>query len=178
MNTWVFQCFYFRNKLLIFKIKTLNELGEFKKFVINFFFPKKNREFLVMLRKLFIIFFILFYKFNIELKVLNCILILFIALCLQLSKNPFYTDDLNNLELLSLLASVFTLFFGLCYHLNESTGMKMILFLVVYVGNTIFMVFFAKKLIAINIEPLRKVLSICFRISFKKDVKLGKKDFF
>ena len=131
-----------------------------------------------MLRKLFIIFFILFYKFNIELKVLNCILILFIALCLQLSKNPFYTDDLNNLELLSLLASVFTLFFGLCYHLNESTGMKMILFLVVYVGNTIFMVFFAKKLIAINIEPLRKVLSICFRISFKKDVKLGKKDFF
>jgi hypothetical protein len=103
-----------------------------------------------MVRKMSLIFVLLFYKINSTMKVLYILLILCVNLGIQQKKSPFYTAFLNDLEFKSILVSTITLFFGLLYNISQSTAMKIIMVLVIVFANGYFLLLIIKKLLEIN----------------------------
>jgi hypothetical protein len=166
--------------VLLYLVRTRRELSEINTklrfgFLYNGF--KKSKfywEFLIILRKILIIFIVVFIgNQSIPIQALTLALILLNFLVLQYLTNPYASVELNQMELRSIFVASVTIFCGL-YYLTKDLGeiAKVLFFLVMLLVNLYFLTYFASNLfraIAVKLAKLHPLLRRILRQPLPND---------
>lgn len=82
---------------------------------------------------------------------------LLISLHIQYANNPYFADELNEMEVKSILVSAITIYCGLFYltgSLDDTS--KFILFVVMLLANILFLMTWLKQMFSVGIAALSK----------------------
>lgn len=105
------------------------------------------REFVVMLRKFSLIMVTSFWDSSVNVRALIVLLILAISIYLQISKKPYRSADLNELEFRSTLVSLLTIYLGLLYMVTTEIQYEALIFILIIGINLYFLLFWASRML-------------------------------
>ena len=113
------------------------------------FLNKTNiyREFVVMLRKFLLIMVTSFWDSSVNVRALIVLLILAISIYLQISKKPYRSADLNEMEFRSTLVSLLTIYLGLLYIVTQEIQYEALIFILIIAINLYFLLFWLSRVI-------------------------------
>ena len=100
-----------------------------------------------MLRKLLVIMVTSFWDSSVNVRALIVLLILAISIYLQISKKPYRSADLNEMEFRSTLVSLLTIYLGLLYIVTEEIQYEALIFVLIIGINLYFLLFWFSRLI-------------------------------
>lgn len=120
-----------------------------------------------MYRKILLIFIVAFINNN-SLKTLLALLTLAISVFLQKKFLPLSTNELNQVELLSSIAALTTLYFGFLNFLQNSNATKIIIICIVSAVNGFFLFYWFWKMILFNLSELHSCLKIVLKRFFPR----------
>jgi hypothetical protein len=158
--------------VLLYLVHNRTELSEINTklrfgFLYNGF--KKSKfywEFVIMLRKIIIICIVVFIgNQSIPIQALTLVLLLLNFLALQYLTRPYASDELNQMELRSILVASVTIFCGLYYLTKDLEEVaKVLFFLVMLLVNLYFLSYFASNLFRAMAVRLAKLHPLLRRI--------------
>ena len=96
--------------------------------------------------------------YSFESKMITAMALIFLSLILQLNFKPYNSTNLNNMEILSLIASNFTLFSGFLMHYNQTDYMIIFLTWLLVIANSFFIYTFSLQIFWIFLSKHMKVL--------------------
>lgn len=118
---------------------------------------KFHWEFVILYRKMLLIIIAVFLTSSISLQALVALLTLVFALILHTMHYPYLTPVLNNLELRGILVGGLTIYCGMFFLTCEvGTGLYILLFVVIILGNAYFLVYWLGKTGRAALELLLK----------------------
>ena len=99
-----------------------------------------------MLRKFLLIMVTSFWDSSVNVRALIVLLILAISIYLQISKKPYRSADLNEMEFRSTLVSLLTIYLGLLYIVTQEIQYEALIFVLIIGINLYFMVFWFTRI--------------------------------
>ena len=96
--------------------------------------------------------------YSFESKMITAMALIFLSLILQLNFKPYNSTNLNNMEILSLIASNFTLFSGFLMHYDLTDSLIISLTWLIVIANTFFIYTFSKQIFLIFLSKHVKIL--------------------
>jgi hypothetical protein len=122
--------------------------------------------FLVILRKLLIIiFFVFFSRISVPIQALCTFVVILISFLLQLRFQPYINSQLNTLELMSILVTAVTIYSGIFFLTGDlSEEAKIIVFVLMVLSNFIFLAFWIYLTFAFFFAKLYLKTRICRRV--------------
>lgn len=100
-----------------------------------------------MLRKFLLIMVTSFWDSSVNVRALIVLLILAISIYLQISKKPYRSADLNEMEFRSTLVSLLTIYLGLLYIVTQEIQYEALIFILIIAINLYFLIFWITRLI-------------------------------
>lgn len=100
-----------------------------------------------MLRKLLLIVVTSFWDSSVNVKALIVLLILAFSIYLQISRKPYRSSDLNELEFRSTLVSLLTIYLGLLYMVTEEIRYSALIFILIIMINGYFVLFWLIRML-------------------------------
>ena len=100
-----------------------------------------------MLRKFLLIMVTSFLDSSVKVRALLVLLILALSIYLQISKKPYRSADLNEMEFRSTLVSLMTIYLGLLYISTNEIQYEALIFVLIIGINLYFMVFWFTRII-------------------------------
>ena len=146
--------------------RKLDEVGERLKYGFLYNGYKERFyywEFIIILRKLFIIlFFVFISRVSIPIQALCTFIVILLSFLLQLKFEPYSIYQLNILELLSILVSAVTIYSGIFFLTKDlSENAKLIIFVLMLLSNISFMTFWFYLTFPIFITKVNAVFKTC-----------------
>ncbi len=100
-----------------------------------------------MLRKLLLIVVTSFWDSSVNVKALIVLLVLAFSIYLQISRKPYRSSDLNELEFRSTLVSLLTIYLGLLYMVTEEIRYSALIFILIILINGYFVLFWLVRML-------------------------------
>lgn len=100
-----------------------------------------------MLRKFLLIMVTSFWDSSVNVRALIVLLILAISIYLQISKKPYRSADLNEMEFRSTLVSLLTIYLGLLYIVTQEIQYEALIFILIIAINLYFLIFWITRII-------------------------------
>lgn len=100
-----------------------------------------------MLRKFLLILVTSFWDSSVNVRALIVLLILAVSIYMQISKKPYRSADLNELEFRSTLVSLLTIYLGLLYMVTSEIQYAALIFVLIIAINLYFLVFWIVRMI-------------------------------
>lgn len=100
-----------------------------------------------MLRKFLLIMVTSFWDSSVNVRALIVLLILAISIYLQISKKPYRSADLNEMEFRSTLVSLLTIYLGLLYIVTQEIQYEALIFILIIGINLYFLIFWITRII-------------------------------
>lgn len=130
-----------------------------------------------MLRKFLLIMVTSFWDSSVNVRALIVLLILAISIYLQISKKPYRSADLNEMEFRSTLVSLLTIYLGLLYIVTQEIQYEALIFILIIGINLYFLIFWITRIIVSYSSS--SVFSIFPRLQrYLLKLKTGKNDNF
>ena len=129
-------------------------------FLFNGYKPSKYFwEFIIMYRKIILITIAVFMASQaIILQALTVVIALIASLYMQYSSKPYSSNQLNHMETEALFTATITIYCGLYYISNSINDViKMVLFIVIVLGNSYFLIYWVYYMLQALIDMLLKV---------------------
>ena len=99
-----------------------------------------------MLRKFLLIMVTSFWDSSVNVRALIVLLVLAISIYLQISKKPYRSADLNEMEFRSTLVSLLTIYLGLLYIVTEEIQYEALIFILIIAINLYFLLFWLSRI--------------------------------
>ena len=100
-----------------------------------------------MLRKFLLIMVTSFWDSSVNVRALIVLLILAISIYLQISKKPYRSADLNEMEFRSTLVSLLTIYLGLLYIVTQEIQYEALIFILIIAINLYFLLFWLSRIL-------------------------------
>ncbi len=100
-----------------------------------------------MLRKFLLILVTSFWDSSVNVRALIVLLILAVSIYLQISKKPYRSADLNELEFRSTLVSLLTIYLGLLYMVTSEIQYAALIFVLIIGINLYFLLFWIVRMV-------------------------------
>lgn len=100
-----------------------------------------------MIRKFLLIIVTSFWDSSVNVRALIVLLILAISIYLQISKKPYRSSDLNEMEFRSTLVSLMTIYLGLLYIVTKQIQYEALILFLIIIINIYFLYFWLSRII-------------------------------